>query len=712
MGTRIVAALIGGALLSAAALLVLTPAPVEPVAPTSSSRAPTPSVPRTQPSDARDALSPATSSVREPASPAPRPDHERTLRVVDEHGRPVEGAEVEWRRPPPLYRHGFARGSNPTIAFDEPPEDRSDRARTDDAGEVTITDDRTVVLIEVIREGRYGSGQIALDAPGPARMTIDDSEALSLRTVDRAGNAVGGIPLLVLDRKTKTRRWRGVTRARDGVVGCPKPARFPACEVALQLPFDDLAPLPITAADLARGSLTVRLPPGAPLRISLRTPDGAPFTEPTLVWLRDVDRSAWSSASRTNGEWQLPWYPLARTVHVDAVPVDRRFVPVSLQATGPVRTGQGIDVELRFDGADRAPLSEDVLTATLVTVAGEPMAGRRIEWCLDGARGAEWTPGWIETDPSGRLRMPYESFSPPSESLSIVFLDTDDHGESRAARVDVSGRFLPGGAPLGTIVMSRAAIAAAGIVVQPDGRPIAGAEVTLRDTHRQTLDTTISDQDGRFELQHPTTTDPLLVQARSDRHLSAPARSCRAGASGLTLTLAPAAGVSGRVRLDEGIDPRHLELRVVQGLRSRTVELDDDGGFEVWGFTTGTCTFKARIAGEITNIERIIGIPVRAGERTDDPRLAAIDLRGKLHPVTVTVVDADGAPVRAAVRVAGTSRNPAIVTDPDGRAVLIRCELPLRVEVSPMRSGDAPLPHRRGVVRVDVESDQVVVLAD
>ena len=117
-----------------------------------------------------------------------------------------------------------------------------------------------------------------------------------------------------------------------------------------------------------------------------------------------------------------------------------------------------------------------------------------------------------------------------------------------------------------------------------------------------------------------------------------------------------------------------------------------------------------RMPGE--EFARVAGIAVRCGERTDDPRLDPIDLRGTVRAVTLTVVDGRGEAVRARIRVEGESMRAARITDRDGRAVLLGRSLPLRVEVSSLSDPDHGGPGPARSKFIDVAADDVVVLDD
>ncbi len=710
MGARIAVAVVGGALLFAAALL-LVPRP-----PSSGGTPP--------PAPSRAAITIAAADAAPPVAPpdpvptaaperaldatASTPRHARRLRVVDEAGGPVPGAAVTWR-PSRAFE-----GDSPLLTLREPFPTRTwtTPARADDEGIVTVGHRHRLVEVEAFDDGRHGRIELDLEGAGTAELTVDADAALALRAVDRSGAPVADVPFVVRASLTKAPLWRGRTRA-DGVVVCPHAGRLPSCEVVPDLPFDRLEPQPITAEDVARGTLTTRLPPGAPLEVVLHRPDGTPYEDPALVWALDRDGDPFWAIPPADGRWRRPWFPLGRKLRIDAVPIGRCYRPVSVEAIGPVRTGKAVEVSVRFAHDDRPPHAEDELTATLVRPDGAPAAGRAVEWTLDEEDRDR--PGTAATDAEGRFRLRYESFLPPTVPVSISLLLTDPDLGSLHAVVDLTGRLLPGGVRLGEVALAPTRLAAAGVVDEPDGRPVAGATVVLRTADGAVLAEVVTGDDGRFALRHPGAPDDLRVQARSGRHLHAPPRACRAGTERLRLTLNPAGGVAGRVLLDAAVDPTGVELLVGQGRRQRTVAVGDDGRFEAWGFATGTCTVRVRLAGQVETLERIARIPVRCGERTVDPRLDPIDLRARIRPVTVTVVDEGGAAVRARIRVDGQSRAESCLTDERGRAVVLASSLPLRVEVSEVPDpSDGPALRRRGprARMVELSDDLVVVLDD
>lgn len=615
----------------------------------------------------------------------------RLVRVVDSRGRPVVGATVT----------GL-----------------SGTHETDSRGEVLLAGFAPSIFVEANRDDLWGSGEVDLEGGGAFTLPVDRTRALRLSTVDTHGRAVSGIELIVrarLVRGTKRKdrwygkdRWSDWTSGEDASVSCAEAGRpdWIDREVLLSLPFFDAEPIPVTDADLSRGSLVVRLPPGAPLGIRISDPTGLPFDGESLVWLRDADaHDGLVHESTTDDDWRTRWVPLARRYSVTATPMSGDYVPATVIVDGPVRTGRGVEVDVRY-GARRGdlatsrgkPSDESELVLRLVRESGRPVRETLIRWRVDTDE-----PGvsrLARTDGEGELALPIERFVPPGDTASLLLGEqdwelSDDDLVSRAlqgflrrrnwspacdfpvvaaARVDVTAKLLPGGSDLGDVILREPPVVVTGRVVDPAGEPVAGADVTLtRGTPKDlVLDQTRSDGDGAFALRSVERDVPFALSVEKHRYRTIRV-SCAGPSTDLEITLEPTGGVAGRL-LFGGLPRDELEVRVVQGrYRSLDVESDRNGEFVVWGLRTGLCAFKVRFRGEFEELVRVVRIEVEAGRLTRDPRLRSIDVAEGLERLTVTVVDEQG------TGVAGARVNGRFTTDENGEAVLFTRSLPVDV---------------------------------
>lgn len=135
----------------------------------------------------------------------------------------------------------------------------------------------------------------------------------------------------------------------------------------------------------------------------------------------------------------------------------------------------------------------------------------------------------------------------------------------------------------------------------------------------------------------------MRVTARGEHHRSAPVE-CAAGTLGLSIELAVTGNVAGHVRLDEGLDPALLSLRLGPAGRGEDDDglqvhgqVHPDGGFQVAGLTPGLWNLQFSDSIGRHPVATIEGIEVPSGSPSTDPRLRDIDLRGRLAVVRLSI---------------------------------------------------------------------------
>ncbi len=227
----------------------------------------------------------------------------------------------------------------------------------------------------------------------------------------------------------------------------------------------------------------------------------------------------------------------------------------------------------------------------------------------------------------------------------------------QVVRRGYGGAEVPGVVPPAepVTVTLQPAVRVSGRVVDPDAKPVAGAEVFLMAERQRGgysgssfAGRATSDDEGRFLF---TDVDPgtLRVSARAVGRQAAELTGVQAVAgkdvADLELVLAPGAAVEGRVVDGEGrpvagafVEP--VEERSVRSFRiSANATADGDGWYVLDGLPTG----PRSIAAEDGQGRRGVGeLDVRAGENRLDIRLTGG------AEVTGRVVDAEGAPVAGA----------------------------------------------------------------
>jgi protocatechuate 3,4-dioxygenase beta subunit len=255
------------------------------------------------------------------------------------------------------------------------------------------------------------------------------------------------------------------------------------------------------------------------------------------------------------------------------------------------------------------------------------------------------------------------------------------YGPGRAPGVQV-----PAKEPLRIVVQPSSAVE--GRTVDPDGKPVAGADVAINPAgptamgrgyvmiSTATMKETRSGDDGSFRIEDvaPGTWE-LKASAPGHQNVELSSLEVRAGQDlpGVEVVLTPAAVVEGRV-LSPGsrplaraevqlVEPRKMGVQIL--LRPSRAATDGDGYYRLDGVAPGAHTFRAWRDGFR---DAVRDLEVRSGENALDFSLeAGAEVSGR-------VVDDDGTPVSAARVVLYEGYNswelPNAVSRPDGTFTL------------------------------------------
>jgi len=257
--------------------------------------------------------------------------------------------------------------------------------------------------------------------------------------------------------------------------------------------------------------------------------------------------------------------------------------------------------------------------------------------------------------------------------------------------------FVAAGRAAKSTVVLRRYPKVSGLVVDGNGRPVAGAAVNHG----------VTDEAGRFEVPFPSDESPFrrwIVRHEQDNlatianieHDDKPVR----------ITLRPALVVSGRINDPNGVGIPvarvALHLRTADGMTPYGTEVltDSQGRYEMAAVVPGRAEFEYRISvnasGYGARQYRRIAIDGEPGARVE---LDPIVLLSADQSVTGAVVDADGGPMAAVPVVARGDNQPTryATTDSDGRFTIGRvCKGPLRIQ-----AGFSSVRAETGVLRAE-----------
>jgi hypothetical protein len=348
-----------------------------------------------------------------------------------------------------------------------------------------------------------------------------------------------------------------------------------------------------------------------------------------------------------------------------------------VQAAGPTVAGTAvrIDVPIRANAnvvtvrgrvvdGDGKPIAERELSSSYVLVSGNCTSGGS-----DSAR--THADGSFEIG----VRGPEDSSPPPhwSSMKLVLSIVRPGGGFDFQHEFELDGEFARHGGDLGTILLAPAPLLASGVVVDESGAPAEHVRIDLVQksgadpglgipSNRSDFDTTReqfaanSGADGSFAILGDPGRGIFGLAVEKDLYLPPPPIPIEPGATGLRIVVARPAALLAHVLVDPGVPPNFVLGRI-------RVPLDGDASHDVEEWRTpderGDLLFKdlparpAQVEIRVDcfgspqeTIARFDSIPLTAGERTVDPRLQAIDLRGRVQVTHLVVVDPDGQPVR------------------------------------------------------------------
>ncbi len=234
---------------------------------------------------------------------------------------------------------------------------------------------------------------------------------------------------------------------------------------------------------------------------------------------------------------------------------------------------------------------------------------------------------------------------------------------------------------VGIVRLAESPILIGGIVVDTDGKPIAGAFLTMVDrAHAMGSDAARTGvlprgrtgEDGRFALRGYSRAQKLTFWVHHDQHESEARESVPVPVKDLRIVLARSTMPFVRVRLLR--DPIDCTEGLMVWLHHAKLQKDRfwmlPAGPDVWELprlTPGQCEIEITACGE--SLIKIGNVDVPPSGPSLDPRLDGVDLRRRLECVRVQLVSESGEPVpRGRVSVGGWTH----LADEAGDIALVR----------------------------------------
>lgn len=655
------------------------------------------------PAGARDArvaidevLAPAPEVARAPvADDEQAPETEEaapvTLTVVEAAtGEPVAGAEVftatfqelEWGK------RSRAHG-NPDP---EPLLRELGRSSASDAnGDVRLErfDDDTLICARRGELFRFASWYELQNQEG--RIPLFRDRDLEIEVVDAAGRPCAGV-LVVLDELRTSRRMRlwsaktsalGIARLRHvlGEVANWRHHGLGEAEVfaTFGFPAADAPRVPVDLDDPPTEPIRLVLPPTGEVAAAVEREDGEPLQGELTVRLRRAESETapsgvWGSsfleqeALTENGVAGFPFVGLGLDLEVESYgPKDCE--PAELRAPGPMRPGERVEIVLEHPLRRLATLTGRVLRAD-----GSPVADAELTYVTRAAprsprldQPSEYDYGALETDAGGRFELVLESID--GEVVTLFVREFVEYRFRHEAGATLPSPLRPGLHDVGDLMLVDAPLVVSGEVVDEQGSPVR-ASIDLRrkvyedergDDWFWDLHIPFSaqvDEESHFEVRGSLEPGEYDLRVMSDGYHVEVSPPFAPGRTDLRIVLHKLANqyLLGSVRLDEGIPGGILrvEAQTPGEEESRSREL----------YFSDREHFGSRVAAgpnEVTvylhdwiPLTEPVTVHVEPDTICEPPALQEIDLRGRLHPLSLRVEDEEGHGLDAWVTVAAS----------------------------------------------------------
>lgn len=521
--------------------------------------------------------------------------------------------------------------------------------------------------------GWWGLAWWQLGGSAELEVTLERDRSIAVVVVDAANEPVAGIPVGL--RATFWGNQNDRMRARTDADGKATLAHVDPVfrqggaqewSVALAVPLaaavsvavDDtnLPTEPVRLVLSATGALDVRIldPHGEPAEgafdVSLVPAPPAPNEGNGNVrrWLEGA-----TVTDVSDGVAEFPWVGVGLEVVATARRVGT-WTAHTARGFGPRRAGERAELVLRLERA------ASTLTGRVVDREGAPLARAAFElfWSF-GEQGEVGPFAHATTDANGAFRVSVESpESDQTTSNLTIRMNDPDFGVAAEGSRSVGLPLAQGAFELGDVFVDALPLVVAGVVVDELGRPVktAGVRAFARPSDAEDAEyygdwwgAGRTNGEGRFELRGRANGDDIEVTATAGELASSPVRA-RRGQRDVTVALEPTGTIAGRVVADATTRSGAMIVQLMretlgEGEFVGHAEVAADGGFVARRLRPGTYTAVLHDASLWSELTRVTGIVVRAGEVTRDPRLDPLDLRGTRFVVKLTVVDERGDPV-------------------------------------------------------------------
>lgn len=542
--------------------------------------------------------------------------------------------------------------------------------RTDADGIVKIPVDSTLALF-IAAGNRSGTFEIRAGS-APVDVAVAVADTVKVTVLDAAGVPVAGVPVGIVSRSPnspQTIPLVGLVTGHDGRAALPLSLNQDiAREKDRDLVVTLLIPLSERVERIVRRSgdeVELVIPPTASLECRVRDAAGNDIEDGALVLLGSPDENGRFSSEfvgsivrdgRAEFRFVGPGLELAAKVHRRGASPSGARVSASPDATvrSPARTGERGSFEIVL------PTTRPItLRGRMVDPSGDPWRGEMFVWTREGAE-----PFAVNSDSKGRFRTVIDRAEETRDSLRFTIAPLQPNTGRTPTQVEVALESHTE-IDLGDVALHGAPVIAAGAVRDTAGSAVPDARIVLvaKDDSQPggwrsvgfTGRLPRTDGKGRFEFRGAEFEPNCFLAVTRRGAIEGEPVPCRPSRD--LLIVVPAFGaIRGRVVLDAGlrvdrISPwawNEAQGPAVLGVGShwKGARLESDGSFCIPDLDAGSYTVAFSCSMFDSAPWLVSGVVVGRGD-SNDPRLAAVDLRGRYHVLDLDVDDANGDAVRA-----------------------------------------------------------------
>ena len=588
-----------------------------------------------------------TEVAREPAA-APR---FATARVVDAvTHEPVAGAQVYWHEGP------SGSGMHAVLTDDRAARAASQSATTDSDGRARVplpADWRRLFA----REGeRWGHAILRSAGEDPAEIALEHDSTVVAQVIGPDGRGLSDVPVVMANpgsegdllyaRNAMPTDARGFARFEHAQEFFrPQDRRRVVIGLDLPLPARVQSPIDLTAASAE--PVLLRVPAHGSAVIRLADASGEPYVPPGGVQLGidvtaiDGARCSGTRSSTFLYESRLDLAPVGLGLRL-RIRVESDWANGSIEVDGPTRDGERKEFVVPLE-------MRPILVGRLLDAQGRVLVRTNIQ-CLHVGTEVGTTFVHTETDDLGRFRVPVpELFDNPSAGRIMIVRRAQT--EADAAQVRVALDALPNAKQndLGDVVLRAAPVVLAGTVVDVTGAPVGGAALRI-DNHAgnskwscQTTNRVTTAPDGSFAVRGAVSARRVSFVCTADGFAGVE-QDFEPGTEHLTILMRGAGAIEAAVELPGDFDADSWNVTLTEDATGDRTTMSfhvcvREGRLHWDEVGIGRASIEMMPAGSFLPVARVDGIEVRPGETTT---LEPIDLRGKVHPLRLTVRDPSG----------------------------------------------------------------------